>query len=262
MKLQSICSVLLALSISVCTLAQQNIAPIKLDGMIRMANRERLEVGDVAPIRVRLMHTGGTSGKTLAKVTVIVTTPTGATLNQGTREVQVPFNEYIDANFDFLFPVAGNYKVTATATGDNGSKWTGSFSFTTFSKTTTQVRGPVAPTLETGTYESKVDVRMPGGSTVSHILSLTFSKGRQNKLQIKGWMAPVKGDGYHFQITGTWDGVSRNITPIGHGTDVSDQKRDLALSLNQRSNNSLSGDITITSKSTPMIINHVVLGKK
>ncbi|MEI8282591.1 MAG: hypothetical protein WCG75_09325, partial [Armatimonadota bacterium] len=89
MKIRSICSILVALSLSAGVFAQKKIAPVKLDGMIRLANNARLEVGDAAPIRVRLMHTGGTSGNSLARVTVVVTTPTGATLNQGTRDVQV-----------------------------------------------------------------------------------------------------------------------------------------------------------------------------
>ncbi len=262
MKIRSICSILVALSLSAGVFAQKKVSPVKLDGMIRLANKERLEVGDAAPIRVRLMHTGGTSGNSPAKVTVVVTTPTGATLNQGTRDVQVPFNEYGESNFDFLFPVAGTYKATATATGENGSKWIGSFTFTTFAKKTTGDKGSIASTLETGTYEAKVDVRMPSGSTVSHILSLTYSKGPHSNLTIKGWMAPAKGDGYHFQINGTWDGVSRNQTLSSHGTDGSDHKCDISLVMNLRASNSLTSAITITSKSTPQIMNQAVFIKK
>ena len=257
-----ILSIFLAVVASAPLFAQQKVAPVKLDGFIRMANKERLEVGDVAPIRVKIMHTGGTTGKSPAKVTVVITAPNGSTLNQGSKDVQVPFNDYAETSFDFLFPSAGKYTAVATATGENGSKWTESFSFTTYAKVVSKSKGPAGPTLETGTYESKVDIRMPDGTIVSHTVSLSLSKGPQTSMHIKGWMAPVKGTGYHFQFSGTWDGVSRTLSPSGSGTDASDRKCDVSLSLSQRSNNSLVGDVTISSKSTPVIINHVVLGKK
>ena len=262
MKISSVASILLALVVSASLFAQQKVTPVKIDGLIRMANRERLEVGDNAPIRVKLMHTGGTTGKSPARVTVVITTPTGATLNQGTQDMQAPFNDYAEALFDFTFPSAGKYTAVATATGENGSKWTGSFTFTTYAKAVSKSKGPAGPTLETGTYESKVDIRMPDGNIVSHTVSLTMSRGPQNSMLMKGWMAPNKGKGFHSQFSGTWDGVSRNITPTGIGVDSGDAKCIISLSLTERSNNSLMGDLTISSKSITKITNRVVLGKK
>lgn len=263
MKIPTRAGVFAALLLGANSLAvpQQKPSPVKLDGMIRMANHDRLEVGDVAPIRVRLMHTGGTGAKSLAKVTVVVKLPNGSVLSQGTQDVQVPFNEYAETNFDFLFQSAGKYTATATATGENGSKWTGNFSFTTVAKTTPKSKGPVVPTLESGTYECKVDIHMPDGKMVGHSISLTLSKSSGSAMTMKGWIAPNKGKGFHFQVSGTWNGTSHNLEPSGTGTDTADQNCTVKLSLMQGSNNSLHGDLTIQMKASPVIINHVVLGK-
>ena len=263
MKIPTLAGLFAALLLGANSLAmpQQKTSPVKLDGMIRMANHDRLEVGDVAPIRVRLMHTGGTGAKSLAKVTVVVKLPNGSVLSQGTQDVQVPFNEYAETNFDFLFPSAGKYTATATATGESGSKWTGNFSFTTFGKATTKSKGPIVPTLEAGTYDCKVNIRVPDGKMVSHSISLTLSKGSGSAMTMKGWIAPNKGKGFHFQLSGTWNGTAHTLEPSGTGTDASDQNCTAKLSLIQGSNNSLHGDLSIQMKSTPVIINHVVLGK-
>ncbi len=263
MKIPSITALFSALILSANTFAvpQQKTSPVRLDGMIRMANHDRLAVGDTAPIRVRLMHTGGTGAKSLAKVMVVVKLPNGSTVNQGTQDIQVPFNEYAEANFDFNFPSAGRYTAIATATGENGSKWSGNFSFTTFGKANTNSKGPATSSLEAGTYETKIDIRLPSGKLVNHTISLTLSKSHGSTMTMKGWIAPNKGKGFHFQLSGTWAGINNPLSPIGIGTDAADQNCTAKLSLVQRSNNSLQGDLSIAMKSTPVIINHVILGK-
>ena len=112
----------------------QDITKLKLDGMIRMINRDRIVVGNTSTISVNLVYSGGTNLKSAGAATVEIKDPNGNRVYVDTYSTPLPLNEYAEKRIDIKPKMAGKYTVTVNATGEGKSKWTGEFSFVANSK--------------------------------------------------------------------------------------------------------------------------------
>ena len=110
--------------------SQQNKGKIKLSGMIRMSNNNRIAIGLASSVSVNLMYSGGQNLNSSAKATVVIKDPKGTVVANQTYSQLLNLNTYKEKKFDLKPLLAGKNSVTVSADGEAKTHWGGTFTFT------------------------------------------------------------------------------------------------------------------------------------
>ena len=205
----------------------------KLDGMIRMSNKNRIQSGDLATVNVGLLMSETRNERGTCISTVNITAPNGSGISSDAKNVALSLNEYTTTQYDVHTSMPGTYTVSVSAimvssSGVQDSRWDGRF---TFNVQPSNGRGSDSNTVVTrGDYVGAADLETDNRSISSHTMSLTISGGNRNSDRIKGWLAPKRGSGFHIEFEGTYDLTSGRVDGTGTMLDRSDKRWDIRVS--------------------------------
>jgi hypothetical protein len=204
----------------------------KIDGVIRLTNKDRIEAGDVVPINVGLYLSKGFFERSQCNSTVNISGPNGSGLLSDARTIKFVLNEYTMTTYDFSPKVPGTYTVTVVATMPNGSRdqksrWDGKFTFNVHGQSAGSKNSGMV--MDRGSYLGNSDIEMDNKDIKSHILSLSVSKGSRNLDTIKGWLSPKAGSGFHMLFEGSFDQTNGRLDAKGTMTDREDKRWEIRL---------------------------------
>jgi hypothetical protein len=204
----------------------------KIDGIIRLTNKDRIEAGDVVPINVGLYLSKGFFERSQCNSTVNISGPNGSGLLSDARTIKFVLNEYTMTTYDFSPKVPGTYTVTVVATMPNGSRdqnsrWDGKFTFNVHGQSAGSKNSGMV--MDRGSYLGNSDIEMDNKDIKSHILSLSVSKGSRNLDTIKGWLSPKAGSGFHMLFEGSFDQTNGRLDAKGTITDREDKRWEIRL---------------------------------
>jgi hypothetical protein len=205
----------------------------KLDGLIRLPNKDRIEAGDVVSVNVGLLLSKGYSESSQCISTVNISGPSGAGVLSDSRNVKLTLNDYAFNTYDISARVAGTYTVSVSAVMTNGSgvqnsRWDGKFTFNVHPRNGNSSSSNLL--MDRGDYLGISDIEMDNRDIRSHTLSLSLSKGSRNLDNIKGWLAPKTGFGFNIRFEGTYDQSNGRLDARGTMSDRDDKKWDIRLS--------------------------------
>ena len=204
----------------------------KIDGVIRLTNKDRIEAGDVVPINVGLYLSKGFYERSQCISNVTITGPDGGALLSDARTIKFVLNEYTMTTYDISARMPGTYTVTVKATMPNGSRdqdsrWDGKFTFNVQGQSGSSKNSSML--MDRGSYLGNSDIEMDNKDIKSHILSLSVSKGPRNLDTIKGWLSPKAGSGFHMLFEGSFDQSNGRLDAKGTMTDREDKRWDIRL---------------------------------
>lgn len=214
----------------------------KLDGMIRLSSKNRIEVGDVASINVGLMFSKTINERSQAISTVTITNPNGQVILNDSRNVRLILNDYVNTSYDVSTRMSGMYTVNVSAVMANGSgiqnsRWDSKFTFNVHGQT--DDRGRTDIMTDRGDYTGMSDMEMDNKSIRSFIMSLTLSKGTRNLDTVKGWLSPRSGSGFHMMFQGTYDQNKGRLDARGTMADREDKRWEIRATGSPDRNNRL-----------------------
>jgi hypothetical protein len=216
-----------------------------LDGMIRTSNKDREEVGELVTINVGLVYGGGNALRTRGRSSVTITRPDGSTILNQNDNVDLSLNEYANSRYDIRPDRAGTYTVTVRADGEDNTHWTGRYNFVVHDRG----RGnndrvdsniPVSP----GDYLGIADLQMDNRNIQSHQISITVMDTR-NSENIKGWLAPRRGEGFHITFKGSFDYSRNRLDATGTMQDRDDKRWDIRLTGSPDRNGKIAARLTV-----------------
>ena len=201
-----------------------------LDGMIRTTNKDREEVGGLVTVNVGLLYAGGRADMTRGHSVVTITRPDGSTILEQSANVDMYLNEYASRNYEIRPNMVGTYNVSVRADGEENSHWTGRYSFVVHQRSRgNNDRSDSDLGLTDGDFLGNGDIEMDNREIASHILSITLTdRNRQNE-NIKGWLAPRRGEGFHITFKGSYDYSRGRLDAVGTMADRSDKRWDIRL---------------------------------
>ncbi len=204
----------------------------KIDGVIRLTNKDRIEAGDVVPINIGLYLSKGFYERSQCIATVNITGPNGSGVLSDSRTIKFVLNEYTMTKYDISTKVPGTYTVTVKATMPNGSRdldsrWDGKFTFNVHAQSGSSKNSGML--MDRGSYIGNSDIEMDNKDIKSHILSLSVSKGPRNLDTVKGWLSPKAGSGFHMLFEGSFDQSNGRLDAKGTMTDREDKRWDIRL---------------------------------
>ena len=205
----------------------------KLDGMIRLTNKNRIQAGDLVTVNVGLLLSETRNERGTCISTVNITAPNGTGISSDAKNVSLSLNEYANNQYDVRTSMPGTYAVSVSAimvsqSGVQSSRWDGRF---TFNVQPGNGRGTDSNTVVSrGDYVGASDLETDNRSISSHTMSLTITGGNRNSDRIKGWLAPKRGSGFHMEFEGTYDLTSGRIDGTGTMLDRNDKRWDIRVS--------------------------------
>ncbi len=201
-----------------------------LDGMIRTSNKDREEVGGLVTINVGLLYAGGRADPTRGHSVVTIKRPDGSTILDQSSNIDLPLNEYANRNYDIRPNMAGTYTVSVRAEGEDRSSWNGRYSFVVHPRSRGNGdRSDSDENVTRGDFVGNADIETDDRLIESHILSITLSDGNRNNDNVKGWLAPRRGDGFHMSFKGSYDYNRGRLDAVGTMVDRTDKRWDIRL---------------------------------
>ena len=201
-----------------------------LDGMIRTSNKDREEVGGLVTINVGLLYSGGRASSTRGHSVVTVTRPDGSTILDQSSNMDLSLNEYANRNYDIRPNMAGTYTVSVRADGEDRSTWNGRYTFIVHPRSRgNNDRSDSDIRITRGDFVGNADIEADNRSIASHILSITLSDNNRDIENVKGWLSPRRGEGFHMSFKGSFDYNRGRLDAVGTMVDRPDKRWDIRL---------------------------------
>ena len=208
-------------------------------------DRNRYTLDGLITINVGLQYGGGTASRTRGRSTVTVTQPDGSRILNQTDDIDLPLNQYSSNLYDIRLDRAGTYTVTVRADGENNSHWTGRYTFVVYERgrgNNDRVGSDVAVTR--GDYIATSDIQLDNRNVQSHQIQITLVDTR-NVENIKGWLAPRRGEGFHITFKGSFDYSRNRLDATGTMQDRNDKRWDIRLTGSPDRNGKIAARLTV-----------------
>jgi hypothetical protein len=221
----------------------------KLDGMIRLTTKNQIEAGDVASVNVGLVLSKTNNERSQAISAVKITAPNGTVVLNDSRNIRLNLNEYANTVYDISTRMPGLYTVAVSAVMANGSgvqnsRWDGKFTFNVHSRSNDRSRTGIL--TDRGEYYGSSDMEMDNRDIKSFNMSLTLQKsGRNNLDNVKGWLSPRSGSGFHMVFEGSYDQNNGRLDARGTMTDRQDKRWEIRATGSPDRNNRLAVRLTV-----------------
>jgi hypothetical protein len=215
----------------------------KLDGLIRLTNKDRNEAGDMVPVYVGLLMSDTQNLRGQGSANIEVLAPNGSRVYSKSQSVELLLNEYASSTHDVRTTIPGVYTVVVSATGQDSNRWDGKFTFNVQPRSGN--RANPDHQFGRGDYLGMADIETDNRSITSHELSVTLTRGVKNSDDVKGWLEPRRGSGFRISFKGTYDLNLSSLKAIGTMDDRSDKRWEILLTGSPDRNGKISARLSI-----------------
>ncbi|MBI1334628.1 MAG: hypothetical protein GC165_17295 [Armatimonadetes bacterium] len=195
---------------------------MKLSGDIRMKGG-KIKMDETVSADIGVYYTGGRNETMPASVSVRVLGPSGRVVASDSYRLNLEINGTTRKSLDIRTNEAGVYTIEVTATGNGMKDWSATKKFTV-----DRERADLNAKID-GTYAGTIDVVNLAGDKVAHTASIKLSNSRSNLMDVSGYLAPGRNEGFHITFKGTYDRARQSLSAVGELVDKSNRRWDIRL---------------------------------